>query len=682
MIELKPLNILLADDAKSVGQFVSEYLRDSGHQVTFVESGEAAVAAYRQQVFDLVLMDVVMPGIGGLEAVKQIKAIPTTSWVPVIIITGLDAEEDILGGHMAGADDYMVKPIKPMELDIRIRAMARIAAIQRSSTAVIDHVIEGVIKINRAGRIERFNKAAEFIFGYSEAEVLGRNVNLLMPSPYKKEHDEYIENYITTGQAKVIGIGRAVTGLRKNGETFPMHLGVTEAATPEDKFFIGVVRDISAEETARSKEIASTQAIAEKERFIRNITDAIPGMVGYWDKDLRCHFANSAYLQWFGKPPEAIVGIRMQELMGDDLFARNETYIRGALAGNPQQFERIMTKPDGSIGHTWTTYIPDFDADAKVIGFYVLVTDITPLKEAQAGVELAASVFKNTVEGITITDANGVILSVNPAFTEITGYTADEAVGQTTRILKSNRHDQAFYASMWQEIKENGCWKGEVWNRRKDGAVYLERMTISMIRDEFGVPIRYVSVFNDITDLRANDDYIQHLAFHDALTDLPNRALLMERLERLIVMDKREQRSLAVLFLDLDRFKFVNDTLGHAVGDDLLKVIAQRLTSLVRQSDTVARLGGDEFVVVLDNPADLDEVAHIASRIVSTINVPMEFQGKLAQVGASIGIAIHPADGNTTAELLKSADCAMYAAKHAGKNIFRFFNADLIPLAH
>lgn len=248
---MKPLNILLADDTKSVGQYLSEYLRSAGHQATYVESGEEAVAAYKAQSFDLVLMDVLMPGIGGLEAVKQIKAIPTTTWVPIIIITGLDAEEDILNGFLAGADDYMVKPLKPMTLDIRIRSMMRIAAIQRSATAVIDNVIEGIVQIDRAGRIIRFNQAAECIFGYAEAEVLGNNVNILMPSPYKEEHDDYVASYVATGQAKIIGIGRMVTGLRRNGETFPMHLGVTEASTPEGKFFIGLVRDMSVEERMR-----------------------------------------------------------------------------------------------------------------------------------------------------------------------------------------------------------------------------------------------------------------------------------------------------------------------------------------------------------------------------------------------------------------------------------------------
>lgn len=250
---MHPLNILLADDTVSVGEFVSGYLRDAGHRVTLVQSGEAAVLAYQAQTFDLVLMDVIMPGIGGLEAVKQLKAIPTPNWVPVIIITALGNDEDVLSGFLAGADDYILKPLKPITLDIRIRSMMRIAAIQRTATAVVDNVIEAVIRINRVGRIMQFNRAAERIFGFAAAEVVGSNVSLLMPSPDREQHDDYIANYIATGQAKVIGIGREVTGLRKNGEAFPMHLGITEAATPDGKFFIGLVRDLTDEVKLRAR---------------------------------------------------------------------------------------------------------------------------------------------------------------------------------------------------------------------------------------------------------------------------------------------------------------------------------------------------------------------------------------------------------------------------------------------
>jgi diguanylate cyclase (GGDEF)-like protein len=185
--------------------------------------------------------------------------------------------------------------------------------------------------------------------------------------------------------------------------------------------------------------------------------------------------------------------------------------------------------------------------------------------------------------------------------------------------------------------------------------------------------MRYVSVFNDITDLWHKDEYLKHLAFHDALTNLPNRALLMELLDQQIAIAEREQFGMALMFLDLDRFKYINDTFGHNVGDDLLKMVAQRLQSQVRQSDTVARLGGDEFVIQLRNPVNKDEVAHIAGRIIGLINEPMEFRGQSMQVGASIGIAMYPQDGNHSVELMKNADRAMYTAKGAGKNTFRFF---------
>jgi diguanylate cyclase (GGDEF)-like protein len=226
---------------------------------------------------------------------------------------------------------------------------------------------------------------------------------------------------------------------------------------------------------------------------------------------------------------------------------------------------------------------------------------------------------------------------------------------------------------MWKVITDEGRWKGNIWNRRKDGEVYLERITITMMRDSTGTPIRYVAVFSDITDIWRNDEYVKHLAFHDALTDLPNRSLLMERLDHHIAVAKREKFGLALMFLDLDRFKFVNDTFGHVVGDDLLRVIARRLMALVRESDTVARLGGDEFVVNLNNPASKEEVICIANRIVASINEPMEIRGKTVQVGTSIGVAMFPSDGNTPDELLKNADTAMYAAKDAGRNTFHFF---------
>jgi diguanylate cyclase (GGDEF)-like protein/PAS domain S-box-containing protein len=412
-------------------------------------------------------------------------------------------------------------------------------------------------------------------------------------------------------------------------------------------------------------------ALGKYESFIKTIADSLPGMVGYWDKDLRCRFANRSYLDWFGKPPEAIIGNSMQDLLGEALFSRNEPYIRAALKGERQQFERTLSKADGTVGQTLADYIPDIRNDGSVAGFFVLVSDVTRIKQAESNLKMAASVFDQTLEGIVVTDADQVVLSVNPAFTTITGYSPEEIIGKTPRILKSNRHDAAFYAAMWRDLDAHSHWQGEIWNRRKGGEVYLEWMSITKFHESSDGPVRYFSVFHDITDLRKADERIRHLAFHDALTNLPNRSLLMNRMDQQIARAEREQLLLAVLFLDLDGFKAVNDNLGHDVGDDLLKEVAQKILAQVRQTDTVARLGGDEFLILLDNPGNEAEVTHIATRILAVINEPMEFRCRTAKVGASMGIAMFPRDGRTSADLIKLADTAMYAAKKAGKNVYR-----------
>ena len=427
---------------------------------------------------------------------------------------------------------------------------------------------------------------------------------------------------------------------------------------------------------ALKKAEPTSEAGLNSELIIRTIVNSTPNMMGYWDRELRCRYANNAFSEWFGMPAEDVIGIRFQDLVSEQLYALNEPHIRAVLAGKPQRFERTLNKADGSVGHIIGNYIPDFDAGGTVQGFSAQASEITVLKETEAKLKLAACVFDNTLDGVLITDVNGVILSVNPGFIEITGYTLEESVGQTPHILHSDRHDQAFYESMWAEIKAKCRWHGEIWNRRKDGELYLQRMTISMVRDDAGEPMRYVSVFSDITALWQKDEHIRHLAFHDALTDLPNRTLLMDRINQKVLHSNREERHFALMFLDLDGFKLVNDQLGHKIGDDLLKNVAKRLLALVRKSDTVARVGGDEFIFILNSPRGRDEISQVANRIVSSINKPTEILGEVLQIGVSLGIATFPADGDTASDLIRHADSAMYAAKSQGKNNIRFFSAE------
>lgn len=415
--------------------------------------------------------------------------------------------------------------------------------------------------------------------------------------------------------------------------------------------------------------------MTEGEQFIKTIIDSTPNMMGYWDTDLRCRYANNAFSDWFGMPPEKIIGIRFQDLVSPQLFALNEPHLRAVLAGEPQRFERTLNKADGSVGHIIGHYLPDIGADGKVKGFSIQASEVTVLKETEAKLKLAACVFENTLDGVLICDVDGEILSVNPGFVEITGYTSEEAVGENPRILRSNRHDKAFYEAMWNEIETRGRWKGEIWNRRKDGELYLLRMTVSMVRDENGDPVRYVSVFNDITALWRKDEHIRHLAFHDALTNLPNRTLLTDRIDQKLFNSDREQSQFALMFLDLDGFKLVNDRLGHHVGDELLKDVAKRLLALVRKSDTVARVGGDEFIFLVNNPQGKDEITDVANRIVNSVSEPAEILGKVLQIGVSIGIAMFPSDGHTSVELIRNADAAMYSAKSRGRNNISFYSA-------
>jgi diguanylate cyclase (GGDEF)-like protein/PAS domain S-box-containing protein len=317
------------------------------------------------------------------------------------------------------------------------------------------------------------------------------------------------------------------------------------------------------------------------------------------------------------------------------------------------------------------------NAEGVLQAFSTIARDISERRRQDAELRLAASVYHNTIEGIVITDPAGIILSVNPAFTEITGYSPEEAIGQTPRILKSDHHDEAFYAELWKTIAETGQWQGELWNRRKNGEVFLEWQNINVVKDANGKPLRYVAVFNDVTELRRKDESLKHLAYHDALTGLANRMLLTDRLEHSLDVARRDIYRVAVLFLDLDRFKVVNDSLGHEKGDLLLQAVARRLEVCMRKSDTVARLGGDEFVIVLTDFDSSAEIAHMAERIIALLLEPIDLDGHEVHVSASLGIAVFPQDGADAASLMKNADIAMYQSKQAGRSTFRFFDTTM-----
>ena len=296
------------------------------------------------------------------------------------------------------------------------------------------------------------------------------------------------------------------------------------------------------------------------------------------------------------------------------------------------------------------------------------------LRLSQRNLHLAEKVIESSLEGIIITNAEGIIESVNPAFTRLTGYSAEDVIGQTPAMLSSGRHDDTFYAEMWEMIQGEGHWQGEVWNRRKNGEVYPELLTITAIQDEDGVLTHYAALFRDISEIKDNETRIRNLAYYDPLTNLPNRRLFHDRLSVAIAHAHRSQTKLAVIFVDLDRFKRINDSLGHGVGDQLLQEVTTRLLSSVREDDTVARMGGDEFIILLTEVVDVDHVVNVARRIIESMTQPMQLNGRELVVTCSLGISIYPDDNTDIDNLIQNADTAMYRAKDAGRNSYQLYS--------
>lgn len=342
-----------------------------------------------------------------------------------------------------------------------------------------------------------------------------------------------------------------------------------------------------------------------------------------------------------------------------------------ARAARGEELEHVLlgvVRRDG--GQRWVTVSSRSlcrEGEARPCSAVVSFSDITPLVEAEESLKLAQSVFEAAGEGIMVTDARNRIVAVNPAFSTITGYAASEVIGLTPGMLKSGQHDAAFYQAMWQHLKVDGRWEGEIVNRRKDGNSYVEWLKISVVADHHGLPRRYVALFSDVTEKKRKEELVWRQANYDTLTGLPNRQLLEDRLERAIAQAARRHAQVALLFVDLDRFKPVNDVYGHAVGDELLRQVGRRLRNMLRDEDTVARLGGDEFVAVMPDLHGSEAPERAAEKIIAVLSEPFRVGTHILDISCSVGIAMFPRDAANAAALIESADAAMYAAKAAGR---------------
>lgn len=402
--------------------------------------------------------------------------------------------------------------------------------------------------------------------------------------------------------------------------------------------------------------------------------------LGYWDWNYKTgeHVVNDRWLAMLGlsrRYIENTLNDWANLIHPDDKQSVIET-VQSHIKSNEAYVTEFRMKH--SDGHwVWIQgagAVVEFDDNLQPLRLCGTHQDITTRKVIEEKLMLSARVFSDTFEGISITDANNIIIDVNPAFCKITGYSREEVIGKKPEILHSGRHEPAFYAAMWNELQENGHWQGEVWNRKKGGETYVEALTISKLLDNNGQVINYIGVFTDITDRKKQEDKLSLMAHYDLLTGLPNRALFSDRFHQAIAHSKRTKAELAVCFLDLDNFKPVNDNYGHDVGDQLLIEVAERITACLREDDTVSRQGGDEFALLLNDIESYEHCKKTLDRLHHSLSLPYLISGYYHHISVSTGVTLFPADDGDIDTLLRHADQAMYQSKQLGRNRYHLFD--------
>jgi len=424
-----------------------------------------------------------------------------------------------------------------------------------------------------------------------------------------------------------------------------------------------------------------TKELRENEEKFRAIADCTVNWEVWWGLDGKPRWTNPSIKEYTGYSVEeclAMPDFASTLIHPEDMPRVAPELLKGLQGLRGEDLEFRGVRKDGSLFWLSVSWVPISDANGVSTGFRTSGRDVTDRKQAEAELRIAAVAF-DSLEGLMVTDARSVILRVNKAFTEITGYTVEEAVGQTPRLLQSGLHNEDFYRTMWGTIHRAGGWQGEVWNRRKNGEIYPQWLSISVVKDADGAVTHYIAAHHDISESKKAQERINELAFFDQLTGLPNRTLLLDRVRQTMTASSRDGSHGALLFIDLDNFKTLNDTLGHDMGDLLLKQVANRLTICVREGDTVARLSGDEFMVMLASLGSserdaADSTEAVADKILAVLNQIYQL-GSVAYLSTpSIGVTLFKGQQVAIEELMKQADLAMYRAKAAGRNAVRFFD--------
>jgi len=544
------------------------------------------------------------------------------------------------------------------------------------SGIVLDTIDALVAVLDRQGRILSFNRACVETTGFSFEEVRGRHVwDMLIPEEqvaevkavfqqlsagqFPSKHENY---WLTrTGERRLVSWSNTCV-LDDNGDV---------------EFVIPTGIDI----TEHQQTIDKLKHSQEQQHLLLNSTaEAIYGV----SVNGTCEFVNDACLKMLGYEKESdLVGKNIHSMIHHTYpdgrpYPKESCHVRSSTLNGQMTHidDEVHWRADGSSFPVEYWSRPMFK-DGELVGAVVTFVDISERKKVDEQLLKLSSAIEQTADAISITDAHGVIEYVNPAFESITGYSSAQIIGKKPNILKSGKHGEEFYHRVWEELKAGRVFNDVFINRRRDGEIYYEEKTITPILNSENEITHFISTSRDITGRVETEKQLHHIAHHDVLTDLPNRVLFLDRLKQALARARWHNRRVAVLFLDVDRFKNINDTLGHESGDMLLRQFSRRLTSCLRERDTIARFGGDEFVILLDDIARLGDVEMLAQKILDKMSSPIMINDNELHVTASIGISLFPEDGEDSSTLLRHADLAMYRAKDDGRNSYEFYSAEM-----
>ncbi len=537
---------------------------------------------------------------------------------------------------------------------------ALLAALLQADTGLL------ILAVDNAHVVRRCNRLADEVLAPHVGTIIGRSV-LDIHDQLGVDNRRYEAGLALARQHGEFRFSQSVAG--PNGELRRLDSRVLPLHTPDGKADGYAL--VSIDRTA-------IEAVEEMRQTLQSAVDQSPVAIIIANPQGVVEYVNRAYTASTGFSAEEAIGKPSgYQRSGQTPSATYAAMWQTISAGREWRGEFLNRRKSGELYWDAVHVVPLFDSAGKITHFLSIQEDISERKRNDEMTRLWATVFENSGEAVMITGPDNRIISVNQAFTDITGYAPGEVIGENPSMLGSGRHDTAFFADMWKKLHASGHWQGEIWDRRKSGEIYPKWLGISAVRDAHGVLTHYVAIFSDVSERMAAQQRIEYLARHDPLTGLPNRSMLADRVEQALAHADRTRRKVALLFLDLDRFKTINDSLGHPVGDALLQETTRRLLDSVRDTDTVSRLGGDEFVVVITDLEDDETAATVAQKIIEVTRQPFECEGHSLAISVSVGIALFPADGRDFDTLLKKADTAMYHAKDAGRNTSRFFTEQM-----